>query len=172
MKIIVATEKNWGIGKDNQLLVHLPGDLKFFKEQTTGKVIILGRKTLETFPGGRPLPNRVNVIVSGNPEFQKDGCIIASSVEDAVAKSLEAAGDAGTDGIMVCGGASIYEQMLPLCDTCIITRMDQEFESDRFFPNLDQLPNWQIAEQSEIFEENGVTYQYIDYINTAPKALP
>lgn len=163
MKIIVATEKNWGIGKDNQLLVHLPGDLKFFREQTVGKVIILGRKTLETFPGGKPLPKRVNVIVSSNPDFSKDGCIIASSVEDAVRKALEAAGEGGSDAVMVCGGASIYEQMLPLCDTCIITRMDQEFESDRFFPNLDEDPAFEVVWESQPQEENGVTYRFREY---------
>lgn len=163
MKIIVATEKNWGIGKENQLLVHMPGDLKFFKEQTTGKVIILGRKTLETFPGGKPLPKRTNIIITANPDYEKDGCVIVSSVEEAVKKAEILAGEGGLDNVMVCGGASVYEQMLPLCDTCIVTRMEQEFESDRFFPNLDENPDFEVVWESEPQEENGVTYRFTEY---------
>lgn len=162
MKLIVATEKNWGIGKENALLVHLPGDLKFFKEQTTGKVIILGRKTLETFPGGKPLPKRTNVVISGNPDFAKEGCIMASSVEDAVRKATElSSGD--DDNIVVCGGASIYEQMLPMCDTCIVTRMEQVFEADRFFPDLDSNPEFEKVWESQPQTENGVTYRFVEY---------
>lgn len=161
MKLIVATEKNWGIGKENALLVHLPGDLKFFKEQTTGKVIILGRKTLETFPGGKPLPKRTNVVISGNPDFAKEGCIMASSVEDAVRKATELS--SGDDNIVVCGGASIYEQMLPMCDICIVTRMEQVFEADRFFPDLDSKPEFEKVWESQPQTENGVTYRFVEY---------
>ena len=108
MKLIVATEKNWGIGKENQLLAHLPGDLKYFKEKTTGKVVIMGRKTLQSLPGGRPLPKRTNVVVSRNPEFQPEGCVMAPTTEEAVKKALALAGEGGSDDLMVIGGASIY----------------------------------------------------------------
>ena len=163
MKLIVATEKNWGIGKDNQLLVHLPGDLKYFKEKTTGKVVIMGRKTLQSLPGGRPLPKRTNVVVSRNPEFQPEGCVMASTTEEAVKKALLLAGEGGSDDLMVMGGASIYEQLLPQSDTCYVTRIDAAFASDCSFPNLDEDPEFTKVWESPVQEENGVTYRFTEY---------
>ena len=163
MKLIVATEKNWGIGKDNQLLVHLPGDLKYFKEKTIGKVVIMGRKTLQSLPGGRPLPKRTNVVVSRNPEFQPEGCVMASTTEEAVKKALVLAGEGGSDDLMVIGGASIYEQLLPQSDTCYVTRIDAAFASDCSFPNLDEDPEFTKVWESPVQEENGVTYRFTEY---------
>ncbi len=163
MKLIVATEKNWGIGKDNQLLIHLPGDLKYFKEKTTGKVVIMGRKTLQSLPGGRPLPKRTNVVVSRNPEFQPEGCVMASTTEEAVKKALVLAGEGGSDDLMVLGGASIYEQLLPQSDTCYVTRIDAAFASDCSFPNLDEDPEFTKVWESPVQEENGVTYRFTEY---------
>ena len=163
MKLIVATEKNWGIGKDNQLLAHLPGELKYFKEKTTGKVVIMGRKTLQSLPGGRPLPKRTNVVVSRNPEFQPEGCVMASTTEEAVKKALVLAGEGGSDDLMVLGGASIYEQLLPQSDTCYVTRIDAAFASDCSFPNLDEDPEFTKVWESPVQEENGVTYRFTEY---------
>ena len=163
MKLIVATEKNWGIGKDNQLLAHLPGDLKYFKEKTTGKVVIMGRKTLESLPGGRPLPKRTNVVISRNPDFQPEGCIMAATTEEAVKKALVLAGEGGSDDLMVMGGASIYEQLLPQSDTCYVTRIDAAFASDCSFPNLDEDPEFTKVWESPVQEENGVTYRFTEY---------
>ena len=163
MKLIVATEKNWGIGKDNQLLVHLPGDLKYFKEKTTDKVVIMGRKTLQSLPGGRPLPKRTNVVVSRNPEFQPEGCVMASTTEEAVKKALALAGEGGSDDLMVIGGASIYEQLLPQSDTCYVTRIDAAFASDCSFPNLDEDPEFTKVWESPVQEENVVTYRFTEY---------
>jgi dihydrofolate reductase len=163
MKLIVATEKNWGIGKDNGLLVHLPGDLKYFKQKTLGKVVIMGRKTLESLPGGRPLPDRTNIVISRNPAYKPVGCIVAASCQEAAKKALMLAGEGGGDKVMVIGGESIYEQMLPLCDTCYVTRLDGEFEADCHFPNLDLDPHFQITWESEVQEEKGVTYRFVEY---------
>ena len=163
MKLIVATEKNWGIGRDNQLLVHLPGDLKYFKEKTTGKVVIMGRKTLESLPGGRPLPKRTNIVISRNPDFRPEGCIVAASAEEAVKKAQALAGEGGGDQIMVMGGASIYEQLLPLCDTCYVTRIDAELASDCRIPDLDEDPDFEKVWESPVQEENGVTYRFTEY---------
>ena len=163
MKLIVATEKNWGIGKDNQLLIHLPGDLKYFKEKTTGKVVIMGRKTLQSLPGGRPLPKRTNVVVSRNPEFQPEGCVMAPTTKEAVKKALALAGEGGSDDLMVIGGASIYEQLLPQSDTCYVTRIDAAFASDCSFPNLDEDPEFTKVWESPVQEENGVTYRFTEY---------
>lgn len=161
MKLIVVTEKNWGIGKENKLLVHLPGDLKYFKERTQGKVVIMGRKTLESLPGGRPLPKRVNIVISRNPVFQPEGCVMAASCQEAVKKALALAGS--DDNVIIMGGASIYEQMLPLCDTCYVTRLEQEFEADCSFPNLDEDPDFQVVWESPKQEENGVAYRFVEY---------
>lgn len=163
MKLIVATDKDWGIGKNNDLLVHLPNDLKFFKEKTIDKIVIMGRNTLESMPGGKPLPKRTNIVITGNPDYIKEGCVMAASVEEAVAKAKVLAGEEGEEKIFVIGGASIYEQMLPLCDTCFITRMNKAFEADRFFPNLDENPDFEVVWESPAQEENGVEYKFREY---------
>ena len=162
MKLIVAVEKNWGIGKDNGLLVHLPGDLKYFKERTMGKTVVMGRKTRESLPGGRPLPKRTNIVITRNDQFEKEGCLVAKTVEEAVALAKEASGGS-TEDVMVMGGESIYRQMLPLCDTCYITKINKAFDADAFFPDLDADPEFQVVWESEEQEENGVTYRFIEY---------
>ena len=168
MQLVVNVTQNWGIGMQNQLLVTISADLKRFRRLTTGKTVILGHSTLATFPGGKPLKNRRNLVLSRNPDLVIEG----AEVYPDIPSLLTAVKALDKDSVSVIGGASIYEALLEYCDTAFVTKTYVEPEADRFFPNLDQLPNWQIAEQSEIFEENGVTYQYIDYINTAPKALP
>lgn len=165
MKLIVAVDKNWAIGRENRLLVHLPGDLKYFKERTLGKVVIMGRSTLESLPGGKPLPGRTNVVISRNPDYQKEGCIMAASIEEAVEKARQAAAAEGKeDGeIMVMGGASIYKQMLPYCDTCYVTKIDAAFPADVYFPNLDQDPDFQLVWESPLQEEGGFSYRFTEY---------
>lgn len=168
MQLVVNVTQNWGIGMQNQLLVTISADLKRFRQLTTGKTVILGHSTLATFPGGKPLKNRRNLVLSRNPDLVIEG----AEVYPDIPSLLTAVKALDKDSVSVIGGASVYEALLEYCDTAFVTKTYVELAADRFFPNLDQLPNWQIAEQSEIFEENGVTYQYIDYINTAPKALP
>ena len=163
MRAIVAADEHWGIGKDNRLLVSIPQDMKFFRNETTGNVVIMGRKTLESLPGGRPLPKRTNVVVSRNPEFQPEGCVMASTTEEAVKKALVLAGEGGSDDLMVIGGASIYEQLLPQSDTCYVTRIDAAFASDCSFPNLDEDPEFTKVWESPVQEENGVTYRFTEY---------
>jgi len=162
MKLIVAVEKNWGIGKDNGLLVHLPGDLKYFKERTTGKTVVMGRKTLESLPGGRPLPKRTNIVITRSEDFEKEGCLIAHTVEEAVKMAAEVSSE-NTEDVMVMGGESIYRQMLPMCDTCYITKINKTFDADAFFPNLDEDPQFEVVWESEEQEENGVTYRFLEY---------
>ena len=159
MKLIVAVDKNWAIGKDNGLLVHLPGDLKYFKERTFGKVVIMGRATLESLPGAKPLPKRINIVISRNAAYKKEGCIMVSSVEEAVARTAEFP----QDDVIVMGGASIYQQMLPYCDTCYVTKLNKAFPADKYFPDLDQDPKFQVVWQSPPQEENGISYQFLEY---------
>lgn len=145
MNLIVNVDKNWAIGNDNKLLVSIPADMRFFKEQTTGNVIILGRKTLETFPGGKPLKNRVNVVISKKRDLEIPGAVVVHSVEEA----LEAVKDYPTERVYVAGGASIYEQMLSHCDVAYVTRTDYAYKADTYFPNLDKNPEWELTGQSE-----------------------
>ncbi len=160
MKIIVAADKNWGIGKDGQLLCHLPGDLKYFKEKTTGKIVVMGRKTLESLPGGRPLPKRTNIVLTRNETFEKEGCIKAGSVEELLSV-LHGLGK--KDDVMVMGGGDIYMQLLPYCDSCYVTRLAKEFDADTYFPNLDESGDFELVWQSEAKEENGIEYVFTEY---------
>lgn len=132
MNLIVAVDKNWGIGYQNNLLVRIPADQRFFRETTTGKVVIMGRKTLESFPGGQPLKNRTNIVISKDKNYQVKGAIVVHSIEEA----LQKVEDIPTEDIYVIGGASIYEQMLPLCDTAHITKIDYAYQADTFFQTL------------------------------------
>ena len=157
---VVAVDKNWGIGNDGNLLFHISEDLKNFRSLTTGKTVILGRKTLATFPKGAPLKNRRNVILSRDESYSVEGAEVARSVEDAV-NLLK---DEDTDNIVVIGGESIYRQMLPYCDTAVVTKINAEAEkSDKFFPNLDEDEEWYLAEESEEKEENGIKFRFCTY---------
>ena len=157
---VVAVDKNWGIGNDGNLLFHISEDLKNFRRLTTGKTVILGRKTLQTFPNGAPLKNRRNVILSRDESYTVDGAEVARSVEEAV----ELLKNEDTDNICVIGGESIYKQMLSLCDTAIVTKIDAEAEkSDKFFPNLDENEEWYLFEESEEKEENGIKFKFCTY---------
>ncbi len=157
---VVAVDKNWGIGNDGNLLFHISEDLKNFRRLTEGKTVILGRKTLATFPKGAPLKNRRNVILSRDESYSVEGAEVARSVEEAA----ELLKNENTDNVVVIGGESIYRQMLPLCDTAIVTKIDAEAPaSDKFFPNLDEDEEWYLAEESEVKEENGIKFKFCTY---------
>jgi len=165
MDLVVNVTENWAIGMENNLLVTISADLKRFRQLTTGRTVVLGRKTLDTFPGGRPLRNRRNLVFSGNPAYTVEGAEVVHSLEE-----LKAA--IGPDEpVSVIGGASIYELLLPYCSEARVTKTLLTVPADRYFPNLDALPNWHITETSEILEENGIQFRYVDYQNDAPLSL-
>lgn len=145
MNLIVAVDKNWGIGMNNKLLVSIPSDMKFFRQVTTGKVVVLGRKTLETFPNGLPLKNRTNIILSRDPEYKVKDATVVHSIEE-LKEELKKYED---DQIYIIGGGKIYEQMLPYCNVAHVTKIDYAFEADTFFPNLDEMPEWEVTETSD-----------------------
>lgn len=145
MKAILAADKNWGIGYNNKLLVSIPSDMKFFRQTTTGKVVVMGRKTLESFPNGLPLKNRTNIVLTGNPEYKVKDAVIVHSKEELM-NELE---KYDTEDIYVIGGESVYRMMLPYCDTVYVTKIDRAFQADTFFPNLDQMEEWELAEEGE-----------------------
>ena len=156
MELIVAVYDDWGIGKDGTQPVALSADRKFFRETTRGAMVIVGRKTLADFPGGRPLPNRVNVVLTRG-SVDTEGVVVCHSPEEAaeLAKTAPRA--------MVIGGGSIYRQMLPMCDTAYITKVHTTPESDTFFHNLDEDPAWKLAEVLQSGEENGIAYEMCLY---------
>lgn len=145
MKAILAADKNWGIGYNNHLLVSIPSDMKFFRQTTTGKVVVMGRKTLESFPNGMPLKNRTNIVLSGNQNYQVKDAVVVHS-EDELMEELE---KYDTDDIFVIGGVSVYRMMLPHCDTVYVTKIDRAFQADTFFPDLDEMDEWVMTEESE-----------------------
>lgn len=145
MKAILAANKNWGIGYNNHLLVSIPSDMKFFRQTTTGKVVVMGRKTLESFPNGMPLKNRTNIVLSGNQNYQVKDAVVVHS-EDELMEELE---KYDTDDIFVIGGESVYRMMLPHCDTVYVTKIDRAFQADTFFPDLDEMDEWVMTEESE-----------------------
>jgi dihydrofolate reductase len=166
MDLIVNVTENWGIGKDGKLLVSISADLKRFRQLTTGKTVILGRKTLGTFPGGRPLKNRTNLILSGSAA-SIEGAVVLPSLEALFGRLREC----DLSQVSVIGGASVYRALLPYCERAYITKTFLTPEADTFFPNLDEAENWSVAEAGPILEEDGVKFQYVDYINTSPLPL-
>ena len=161
MNIILAADRNWAIGKDNDLLIHLPGDLTYFKKMTTSKTVIMGRKTLESLPGGKPLPNRRNIILTRADDFQVSGAEVLNSIEDVL--HLIKSGDLKSDEAFVIGGADIYKQMMPHCDKFYITKIDAELPADRYFVDLDQVDGLEITWSGPIEEYKGTKYQYVLY---------
>lgn len=156
MTAIVCVSKNWGIGKNNDLLFHIGSDLKRFRSLTLGQNIIMGRKTLESFPNGNPLPKRNNIVLSTTMEPRK-GVTVVRSVDEAM--------EYMTEDSYLCGGEQIYRLLLPYCSRALVTVVDEEVESEHFFPNLDEMPEWKIESISEEMEEDGHRFRFIDYVN-------
>ena len=144
MKIIVAADKNWAIGKNNKLMWSIPADMKFFRETTKGNVVIMGRKTLESFPQGQPLKNRVNIVITHDPSYKVKDAVVVHSIEEAVEESRKYEGE-----VFVIGGEGIYRAMLPYCDTALVTKIDYAYEADTWFPNLDEEEEWEMTEEGE-----------------------
>ena len=144
MNLIVAVDKNWAIGKDNRMMWSIPADMKFFRETTKGNVVIMGRKTLESFPQGQPLKNRVNIVITRNRDYKVKGAVIVHSVKEALSEAEKYEG-----AVYVIGGESIYREMLPLCDTAFITKIDHAYDADTYFPNLDEDGEWRMTKISD-----------------------
>lgn len=157
MNLIVAVDKNWAIGCNNQLLVSIPSDMKFFRETTMGKIVVMGRKTLESFPGGQPLKKRTNIVITSDPNYKVKDAIVVSGIEEA----LEELKNYKEEDIYVIGGESIYRQMLPHCKTAYITKIEHTYDADTFFPNLDEMDDWKLT---GISDEQ--TYFDLEYVFT------
>lgn len=145
MNIIVAVDKNWGIGYKNSLLVSIPEDMKFFRNETAGKVVIMGRRTLESFPGGLPLKNRTNIVLTKNRNYRAKGAVVLHSVEEI----LEEVKSYPAEDVYVIGGDSVYRQFLPYCNVAHVTRIDHAYEADAWFPDISSMPQWVLTGESE-----------------------
>lgn len=158
MNLILAADENWAIGNKGDLLCHLSGDLKYFKKTTTGNTVIMGRKTLESLPGKKGLPGRKNVVLTTDENFSADGVdTICHSIEELMQVLKD------DDNAFVIGGAKVYEQLLPLCDTCYITKIYGKFPADAYFVNMDEMKEFKVTWQDELMEDNGITYRFMKY---------
>ena len=165
MRLIAAVDENWGIGLKNQLLVHIPADQKYFRSVTAGKVVVMGRRTLESFPAGKPLKDRVNIVLSANTNFAPEGCVIVRSMDELLKKLSEY----DSDSVYVIGGSKVYSEMLPYCSEALITKIDKAFDADAFFPDLDKDPDWELVRNGMEDEEQtyfDLIYHFLTYRRT------
>ncbi|NLF80188.1 MAG: dihydrofolate reductase [Clostridia bacterium] len=170
MNLIAAADQNWGIGYQGQLLCHVPADLRRFKELTCGKTVVMGRATLESLPGGRPLPQRRNIVLSSSlePCGAAQGCQVAVDLP----RLFEALSRYDSEDIFIIGGAQLYRDLLPYCRRAYITRLLAAYPADRHLPDLDQLSGWRLTSQSPLQRHGEISYRYCQYENAAPLALP
>jgi len=161
MNVIVAVDRKWGIGYDNKLLFDIPEDMKFFKDMTDGKIVVMGYNTLLSLPGGKPLKNRTNIVICDNKDFKQDGATLCYSIEEALDKLREY----DPNDVFVMGGQGIYEQLLGYCKTAYITKVESVEKADRHFPNIDDLDNWELISQSGQKEYNGLKYTFCKFRN-------
>lgn len=159
MNLIVAVDSNWAIGSQNELLIRIPNDHKHFREETTGKVVVLGRKTLETFPQGLPLKNRTNIILSADKSYKVKDAIVAHSLEELLTELKKYA----DEDIYIIGGESVYRQMLPYCNVAHVTKIDHAYHADAYFPNLDKDQEWQITADSDEQTYFDIAYRFLKY---------
>ena len=164
MRAIVVVDKYWGIGKKNDLLFRLPADMKHFRETTAGKVVVMGSNTLLSFPEGKPLKNRTNIVLwpGGSP---REDCTVVQTLQELFAEI----GKYPKDDVFVVGGAMMYRTLLPYCDGAIVTKAEADGGAEVFFEDLDALPNWELREASEQVETHGYMIRFCTYVNRAPQ---
>ncbi len=167
MNAIVAVDNRWAIGYKGALLVRIPMDQKFFRDTTMGKVVVLGRKTLETFPNGLPLKGRTNIVLSANPDFHVKDALVVHSKEEL----LEELKKYNSEDIFIIGGSSVYDMMIPYCDLVHVTKIDYTYQADAYFPNLDEEPNWQITGESDENTYFDLEFTFYRYENSSPVPL-
>lgn len=164
MNAIVAVDNRWAIGNKGGLLVRIPMDQKFFREVTMGKVVVLGRKTLSTFPNGMPLQGRTNIILSRNPDLQVKGAKVVHSEQEL----FEELKQYKSEDIYVIGGSMVYELLVPYCSLIHVTKIDYRYAADSYFPNLDETEGWEITGESEENTYFDLEFRFYRYENKAP----
>ena len=170
MQAILHCDRNWGIGKRNDLMFRLPKDMKFFRSTTSGKVVVMGSNTLLSFPGGKPLKNRTNIVLwpgGDKKRAEEDGFVMVESLSDLFAEIAKYP----PEDVFVIGGAMMYHTMLPYCSRVLLTKVDADGGAEVFFDNLDKLDNWSMTQCSEPEEDNGYIIRFTTYENSAVKSL-
>lgn len=163
MKLIVAVARDWGIGNKGGLLFNAPEDMEFFKNSTLNKVVVMGRKTLLSLPGGNPLKNRTNIVMTSDVDFKKEGCIIINSTE-ALFEELKRY---NSDDVFLIGGGKMYNELYPYCSEAYITKFDAILEADTYLHNFDEDKDWLLTYASEIHEHDGLKFIFNTYKNLA-----
>lgn len=163
MNLIVCADKNWAIGYNGQLLFHIPQDLKYFREMTLDKTVVMGRKTLESLPGSKPLANRENIVLSRDQKFGCEGITVINSIEE----FLEKYNPQNSPDVFVIGGEQIYKALAPYCEHAYITRVGAIRPADVYIDDFDALENFELAERSQVYEHEGLKYTFDTYINTS-----
>ncbi len=161
---IVAVDEKWGIGRDNRLLFSIPDDMKYFRKMTLGAVVISGKNNLLSFPNAKPLPKRRNIILSTSIEESEDYETVRNLDE-----LFEKLCHVKEEKIFVIGGAEVYRQLLPYCKTAYVTKMYKDFNGEKFFPNLDSLHEWEMVDEGELLDFEGIKYRFTEYRNKAVK---
>lgn len=167
MNLIASVDKNWGIGNEGELLARVPEDMRWFKEHTIGRAVVMGRVTLQTFPQGAALPDRMNIVMSQDPDFMADDCLVVNGIEEL----RDALSEYHHEDIFVAGGSSVYEMLLPCCHFAYITKFDEEFPADRHLVNLEEEDSWELVEMSEDKLHNGMKFNFCLYKNNRPQSL-
>lgn len=168
MQAILHCDRNWGIGRRNDLMFRLPKDMKFFRTTTSGKVVVMGSNTLLSFPGGLPLKNRTNIVLwpGGDPKrAQRDGFVMVSTLDEL----FDAIRGYDPDSVFVIGGAMMYRTLLPYCTRVLLTKVDADGGAEVFFPDLDSLPEWHLVSESAPEQDNGYTIRFTTYENASPR---
>jgi len=160
LKLIVAVDNEWGIGLNDQLLYRIPEDMAYFKEKTNNNLVIMGRKTLESLPKGKPLPNRVNIILTRQDIKREDDVIICHSMDEVISEIIDLDKE-----IYIIGGSEIYKQFLNYCSKALVTKIDANATKNKYFPNLDELDNWELVKESDTRIYNKVAYKFTEYQN-------
>ena len=169
MNYIACVDENWGIGKNGDLLFSIKGDMKFFRETTLGKTVVMGRKTLLSFPGSKPLKNRRNIVLTKNRDFSCEGAEIVHGIDELFALLKDSKED--SDNIFVIGGAQIYNALYKFCKTAYITKVSADGNADVFIKDLDKEQDWTVSSKSQSFCENGLEYTFYTYENSSPESF-
>lgn len=165
IRAILHADRNWGIGRQNALMFSLPGDMKFFRTATSGKIVVMGGNTLRSFPGGKPLKNRTNIVLSRTQV--RDDCVIVRSLEELFSELKKR----GQEDIFIIGGGEIYRALLPYCAEVLVTKVDADGGADTFFPDLDRDPSFALESDSGPVEDNGYEIRFLCYKNLRVRTL-
>lgn len=163
MKLIFAVDKNWSIGMGGDVLFYISTDLKRFKEITMNNILLMGRRTLESLPGSKPLPGRTNIVLTRNESYQNPPALVVHSLEEAY-DLIDTLNAEGKKEVFCIGGGNLVDQVLDKCDYAYITKVDKAFEAwDTEIPNLDQMNDWEIVKESEVMKDKDLSYKYVEY---------